>query len=154
LQRLRSSGRHAEAIVDFAHTPEALQQALSAVRQHTRGRLWCVFGCGGDRDAGKRAAMGEVAASLADQVVLTDDNPRSEDPEAIAADVLAGMPDATRVARIADRGAAIQYALRAAANDDAVLIAGKGHETQQWLADGAVDFSDVAVARAALSGAP
>ncbi len=154
LQRLHGNGRHAEAIVDFAHTPEALQQALSAVRQHTRGQLWCVFGCGGDRDAGKRAAMGEVAASLADQVVLTDDNPRSEDPEAIAADVLAGMPDAERVARIADRSAAIQFALKTAANDDAVLIAGKGHETQQWLADGAVDFSDVAVARAALSGAP
>ncbi len=153
LQRVGASGPQPEAVVDFAHTPAALREALRAIRQHSDGRLWLVFGCGGDRDTGKRAEMGAVAAEYADEIVLTDDNPRSEDPETIAADVLSGIDEPAAVRRIADRAGAIRFALGEAAAEDVVLIAGKGHETQQWFADGPVPFSDAATARDALSGA-
>ena len=153
LQRIDGDGAQPAAVIDFAHTPAALREALRAIRQHSDGRLWLVFGCGGDRDAGKRAEMGAIAVGYADEVVLTDDNPRGEDPETIAADVLSGVGEPDSVRRIADRADAIRYALDRAAANDVVLIAGKGHETQQWFADGPVPFSDAAAARAAMSGA-
>ncbi|HHM04585.1 MAG TPA: UDP-N-acetylmuramoyl-L-alanyl-D-glutamate--2,6-diaminopimelate ligase [Gammaproteobacteria bacterium] len=128
-------------VVDYAHTPDALEQALSSLRPHVSGRLWCVFGCGGERDRGKRPLMGGIAARLADRVIVTDDNPRSEDPAAIAADILAGMaPRAVPV--IHARDAAIREAIGRAGAGDAVLIAGKGHEREQVLATGATAFCD------------
>lgn len=121
----------ATAIVDYAHTPDALAKALRAARTHCRGKLRVVFGCGGDRDAGKRPLMGRVAAELADEVIVTDDNPRTEDPARIVADILAGMCDA-HVAHVEhDRATAIRAAMQAAGPDDVVLIAGKGHEDYQ-----------------------
>jgi UDP-N-acetylmuramoyl-L-alanyl-D-glutamate--2,6-diaminopimelate ligase len=124
------------AIVDYAHTPDALVKALKAARLHCRGQLRVVFGCGGDRDSGKRPLMGGVAAELADDVIVTDDNPRTEDPARIVADILAGMPgaDAAKAARTLvehDRTRAIQTALRRSGPGDVVLIAGKGHEDYQ-----------------------
>jgi len=139
------------ALVDFAHTPDALRKALAAVREHCAGQVWCVFGCGGDRDRGKRAPMGTAALEGADRVIVTDDNPRTEDPQQIIADILAGMPSLARVQVVPDRGAAIGRAVRLARPGDAVLIAGKGHETVQVIAHARRPFSDLAVARAALA---
>lgn len=138
------------AVVDYAHTPDALRKVLSALRVHTAGRLWCVFGCGGERDAGKRALMGAIAAELADQVVITDDNPRGEDPAAIARDILDGMPRPDGAEVIHDRAAAIAGVLARARPGDTVLIAGKGHESTQQIGDSRRPFSDVQVARTAL----
>lgn len=135
--------------VDYAHTPAALESALTALRPHVSGKVWCVFGCGGDRDAGKRPQMGEIAGRLADRSVVTNDNPRSESPAGIIADIVAGM-SAQQVA-IEDRGAAIAFAIREAAADDAVLIAGKGHEDYQIIGDRRLDFSDYQAARANLA---
>jgi len=135
------------AIVDYAHTPDALEQALTAARAHCRGALRVVFGCGGDRDAGKRPLMGRVARALADEVILTDDNPRSEDPERITADILGGIEDARGVSIEHDRAAAIRGALERSVSGDVVLIAGKGHEQQQLYASDARAFSDRAVAQ-------
>ena len=137
------------AIVDYAHTPDALAQALRNARHHCRGRLRVVFGCGGDRDRGKRPLMGRIAAELADEIILTDDNPRNEPPERITADILAGL--AGHGARIEhDRGRAIRAALAGSAAADVVLIAGKGHETYQIYGAERRPFSDQAVVRAAL----
>lgn len=133
-----------QVVIDYAHTPDALAQALQAVRRHTQGRLWCVFGCGGDRDTGKRPLMGAAAATYADQLVVTDDNPRSEDPALIRAAILASAGSAA--VAIGDRAQAIAYALQQAGRDDVVLIAGKGHETTQQLGAITVPFSDVEVA--------
>lgn len=135
--------------VDYAHTPAALESALSALRPHVRGNLWCVFGCGGDRDAGKRPQMGEIAGRLADHAIVTNDNPRSESPAKIIAEVLAGMPSESIA--IEDRAAAIAFAIAAAATDDAVLIAGKGHEDYQIIGEQRLDFSDYEAAKANLS---
>ncbi len=136
---------HAPAVVvDFAHTPDALAQALRALRLHrpTRGRLVCVFGCGGDRDAGKRPEMGRIAAELADQLVITSDNPRSESPQAIIADILAGVqPDAAAHVEV-DRAAAIRWAIDHAEAEDLVLIAGKGHERYQEIKGVREPFDD------------
>lgn len=134
-------------VIDYAHTAAALENALEALRLHVDGELWCVFGCGGNRDRAKRPAMGEVAARLADRVVLTDDNPRDEAPDAIVAEILAGMPDAAAVRVIHDREEAIGTAFREAGPGDLVLIAGKGHETTQERAGSRLPFSDVAVVR-------
>lgn len=133
------------AVVDYAHTPAALEQALSALRAHTEGRLHCVFGCGGDRDRGKRPLMGEAAERLADRVVITDDNPRTEDPEIIIAGIQVGMshPDQAIVER--DRERAIRAAIRAASAGDIVLIAGKGHEDYQIVGTRRNWFSDRAL---------
>jgi UDP-N-acetylmuramoyl-L-alanyl-D-glutamate--2,6-diaminopimelate ligase len=139
--------------VDFAHTPDALEKVLTALREHCTGRLWCVFGCGGNRDAGKRAPMGAVAVRLADQVVLTSDNPRDEDPGKILADILAGVPDRRSVRIQPDRARAIREAIGAADAGDVVLIAGKGHETVQVEAGETRPFSDQAVALEALGEA-
>ncbi len=130
-----------KAVIDYAHTPDALFKALSAVREHCRGALWCVFGCGGDRDAGKRPMMGAVADELADHIIVTDDNPRSENPRTITEGILRGMVrHHPRV--IHDRRAAIAAALAEAATDDMVLIAGKGHEDYQQYGDFRRGFSD------------
>jgi UDP-N-acetylmuramoyl-L-alanyl-D-glutamate--2,6-diaminopimelate ligase len=140
-------------LIDFAHTADALGKALQAARAHCRGRLWCVFGCGGNRDSGKRAPMGRAAVEFADQVIVTDDNPRDEDSRQIIADILAGMGSRDRVQVIPDRAAAIQCAIFSAAADDVILIAGKGHEETQTVAGVSRPFSDMAVAVATLSGA-
>src|SRR6202011_5189529 len=128
-------------VVDYAHTPDALAKALSAAREHCAGALWCVFGCGGDRDAGKRPIMGAIADELADHIIVTDDNPRSENPESITRDITVGIfRHSSRI--IHDRGAAIAAALSEAAPVDMVLIAGKGHEDYQIYGDVRRSFSD------------
>jgi UDP-N-acetylmuramoyl-L-alanyl-D-glutamate--2,6-diaminopimelate ligase len=150
-------GQPFAVLVDYAHTPDSLENVLRAARPLTRGRLWCVFGCGGDRDRGKRPLMGEIAARLADRVVVTSDNPRSEPPEAIVEEVLAGIAADRRAERVVaevDRRAAIAQALAAASAGDVVVIAGKGHEQGQELAGGEkIPFDDVTVAREALRAA-
>jgi UDP-N-acetylmuramoyl-L-alanyl-D-glutamate--2,6-diaminopimelate ligase len=130
-------------IVDYSHTPDALKQALMSLREHHPRKLWCVFGCGGDRDRGKRPQMGAIAAEYSDAVVLTNDNPRSELPEQIAADIQAGIPEQAVLHIELDRAAAIAYALKAAAPEDIVLIAGKGHETEQIIGKRILPFSDI-----------
>jgi UDP-N-acetylmuramoyl-L-alanyl-D-glutamate--2,6-diaminopimelate ligase len=129
------------AVIDYAHTPDALAKALGALRPHCRGDLWCVFGCGGDRDPGKRPLMGAVADRLADEIIITDDNPRSEDPAAITRAILGGIT--RREARVIhDRAAAIGAALGEARALDMVLIAGKGHEEYQVYGETRRPFSD------------
>jgi UDP-N-acetylmuramoyl-L-alanyl-D-glutamate--2,6-diaminopimelate ligase len=137
-------------VVDYAHTPDALEQTLTALRAHCAGRLICVFGCGGERDAGKRPVMGEIAARMADIAIVTDDNPRGEDGDAIVAQIVAGMSAARSMAVERDRAVAIGHALKLAQSGDVVLIAGKGHETYQEGAAGKRPFDDLAVAHAAL----
>jgi len=137
-------------VVDYAHTPDALEQALTALRAHCAGKLICVFGCGGERDAGKRPLMGAIAAHLADVAIVTDDNPRGEDGNAIVAQIVAGMTAAAAMTVERDRAVAIADALALARTGDVVLIAGKGHETYQDGAAGKRPFDDLAVAHAAL----
>jgi UDP-N-acetylmuramoyl-L-alanyl-D-glutamate--2,6-diaminopimelate ligase len=142
-------GQAFAVLVDYAHTPDSLENVLSAARPLTRGRLRCVFGCGGDRDRGKRPLMGEIAARLADDVIVTSDNPRSEDPEAIVAEIVAGIRGEVSVEP--DRRAAIGQAIAEAQEGDVVVIAGKGHEQGQEYENGRkVPFDDVTVAREAL----
>lgn len=129
------------AIVDYAHTPQALGAVIAAVRHHCDGELWVVFGCGGDRDPGKRGPMG-LAAEQADHIVVTDDNPRTERSQAILAQIVAGMSQPERAIVIADRGEAIAHALTQAASNDLVLVAGKGHETYQIVGTEKREFSD------------
>ncbi len=129
-------------VVDYAHTPTALENVLSALRAHCRGKLWCVFGCGGDRDPGKRPLMGSVAQQFADEVIITDDNPRNESPAGIVADILAGVSKPTLKRVVHDRKQAIAVAINSAQCDDVVLIAGKGHERLQIMGDQLRPFSD------------
>lgn len=150
MEAVHAAGRPL-ALIDYAHTPDALAKALQAARAHCAGRLIVVFGCGGDRDRGKRPQMAAVAASLADEVVITDDNPRTEAPADIAADIAAGLPAGTPSRIVHDRAAAIRGTLAAAGADDAVLIAGKGHEDYQIVGIERRPFSDRAEARAALA---
>ena len=140
----------APVFVDYAHKPDALEKVLGALRPLATGRLIVVFGCGGDRDVGKRAIMGDIAARNADVVIVTDDNPRSENPAAIRAAILAAAPGAMD---IADRGEAIASAVRMARAGDVVVVAGKGHETGQIVADQVFPFSDHLAVRAALEDA-
>jgi UDP-N-acetylmuramoyl-L-alanyl-D-glutamate--2,6-diaminopimelate ligase len=144
LERAAITRSGAPVYVDYAHTPDGLDAAIKALRPHTKGRLIVVFGAGGDRDAGKRPLMGAVAEEHADISIIADDNPRSEDPDAIRAAIRAGAPDAMD---IGDRRAAIAEAIKLAAADDIVLIAGKGHEQGQIIGDQALPFDDVQVAR-------
>jgi UDP-N-acetylmuramoyl-L-alanyl-D-glutamate--2,6-diaminopimelate ligase len=145
-------GQPFAVLVDYAHTPDSLENVLAAARDLTGSRVHVVFGCGGDRDRGKRPLMGEIAARLADRVIVTSDNPRSEDPDAIITEILAGI--ARPVEHDADRRAAIGTAVAGARDGDVVVIAGKGHEQGQEFADGRkIPFDDVAVAREALRGA-
>jgi UDP-N-acetylmuramoyl-L-alanyl-D-glutamate--2,6-diaminopimelate ligase len=141
---------HPLAIVDYAHSPDALEKALYAARQHCRGKLFCVFGCGGDRDRGKRPMMGGIAARLADVVIITDDNPRTENGETIVADIVRGLPDANAATVQRDRALAIRSAIASACTNDVVLIAGKGHEDYQIVGTTRRYFSDRDVAQAAL----
>ena len=137
-----------QLIVDYAHTPDALAQALRALRAHTSGELICVFGCGGDRDRDKRPLMGRIACEHADRVIVTSDNPRGEEPLVIIDDVVAGINGRYEVE--ADRAAAIALAVRTAAPGDCVLVAGKGHETYQQVGVERLEFSDIAQLRLAL----
>ena len=148
MQRVATEGP--AVFVDYAHTPDALEGALRALRAHCRGTLWCVFGCGGDRDRGKRPQMGRAAERLGDEVVITSDNPRSEDPAQIVDHILAGMTHPEKAIAIEDRAAAIAWAIGNATDDDVVLIAGKGHESYQEASGERVAISDFAVARQAL----
>jgi len=137
-------------VVDYAHSPDALQHALRSVRELTRGVLWVVFGCGGDRDRDKRAKMGRVAEEGADRVVVTSDNPRTEQPAAILDDILAGLADAAVAHAEVDREAAIRHALANSSAQDTVLIAGKGHETYQEIQGVRHRFDDREVVRRCL----
>jgi len=141
-------------LVDYAHTPDGLESALNACRPFTGGRLICVFGCGGDRDRSKRPQMGEIAARLADQLVVTSDNPRTEDPQQILKDVVAGIPAGTALQVQADRATAIAEAIAAAEPGDLVLIAGKGHEDYQILGTTKIHFDDREEAEKALRARP
>ncbi|KHT45393.1 UDP-N-acetylmuramoyl-L-alanyl-D-glutamate--2,6-diaminopimelate ligase [Vibrio sinaloensis] len=132
----------AKVVVDYAHTPDALEKALMALRVHCHGKLWAIFGCGGDRDTGKRPMMAEIGERLADHVVLADDNPRSESPSAIVDDMLAGMRNPERAIVEHDRFKALQYALANSEVHDIILLAGKGHEDYQVLANETVHYSD------------
>ncbi len=137
--------------IDYAHTPNALDAALHAVRAHSRGKVWCVFGCGGNRDAGKRPMMGRIAERLADRVVVTDDNPRDEASAHITDGIVSGFNKADAATVIADRKTAIEWAIAHAAPADVILIAGKGHECHQIVAGEQREFSDYAVAAAKLT---
>jgi UDP-N-acetylmuramoyl-L-alanyl-D-glutamate--2,6-diaminopimelate ligase len=151
---LVDGGQDFTVAVDYAHTPDALQTVLDAARELAEaqgGRLVVVFGCGGDKDRAKRPEMGRIAAGSADLVVVTSDNPRSERPEAIIDEILAGIPDRTGVEVLVDRREAIHHAARAAREHDVVVIAGKGHETTQVFADRTIPFDDREVVREVLA---
>lgn len=134
-------------VVDFAHTPDALEEACRAVKAHFDGQLWCVFGCGGDRDHRKRPLMAKVAQSFADQVIVTSDNPRGEDPQHIVDEIVEGFSDKSRLKVILDRHEAIAYAIENAKKNDVVLLAGKGHESVQLVGDKSFLFDDRLVAK-------
>lgn len=140
-------------VVDYAHTPDALEKALLSLRTHCEGKLWCVFGCGGDRDNGKRALMGGVADQHADEIVVTSDNPRTEDPQRIIDMIVDGIKRPAPVIN-SDRKQAIGYAVSGLRPGDILLIAGKGHENYQDIQGVKMPFDDLAVAREALSGRP
>lgn len=142
-------GEHPTVVVDYAHTPDALEKALRCLREHAQGRLVCVFGCGGDRDRGKRAEMGAIAARLADDVIITSDNPRSESAAAIADEIRKGAGEKARV--LLDRRQAIHHSIATASRHDIVLVAGKGHEDYQEVAGVRHPFSDIQEVRAALA---
>ncbi|MEQ1866778.1 MAG: UDP-N-acetylmuramoyl-L-alanyl-D-glutamate--2,6-diaminopimelate ligase [Micropepsaceae bacterium] len=150
LEKIATAPSGAAVYVDYAHTPDALETILSALRPHTRGKLWVVFGCGGDRDSGKRPLMGAAAKALADRVIVTDDNPRSEDPSAIRRAVLQGAVGAQD---IGDRAKAIEAAIMSAEATDVVVIAGKGHETGQIVGREVRPFNDAEEVRAAVARA-
>ncbi|MDC9725036.1 MAG: UDP-N-acetylmuramoyl-L-alanyl-D-glutamate--2,6-diaminopimelate ligase [Gammaproteobacteria bacterium] len=154
MQRI-ADNKHAQVVIDFAHTPDALTQALISLQAHVsaNGDVWCVFGCGGDRDIGKRALMGKAAEHYADKIVITDDNPRSEDSSSIVNDILSGMDHPEVVTVEADRKLAIAHAITHASATDIVLIAGKGHEEYQEIKGVKYTFSDRQVAEAILSAA-
>lgn len=149
MQRVAMEGP--AVFVDYAHTPAALEVALRALRAHCRGELWCVFGCGGDRDKGKRGQMGTAAERQSDRVVVTTDNPRTEDAQEIIADIVSGFANAGEATVIEDRAAAIAWAIDQAAHDDVVLVAGKGHEGYQESNGERIVFSDYGIAQKALA---
>jgi len=151
MQRVVAAGKLPAVFIDYAHTPAAIDVALRALRAHCKGSLWCVFGCGGDRDAGKRPQMGKIAEHRANRLVVTSDNPRSEKPTEIIAQIVAGLERPNRVTVLEDRAAAIAWAIREARTDDVVLIAGKGHESYQLLGGQRLNFSDYGAALANLA---
>lgn len=149
-------GQSFAVIVDYAHTPDGLENVLRTVNEFAKGRVICVFGCGGDRDRTKRPIMGRIAAKYADHVIVTSDNPRTEDPDAILSDIEQGLigdeVDRSRYELIVDRREAIQKAIEMASREDVVLIAGKGHETYQLIGTAVLDFDDRIVAKEAIRG--
>ena len=153
MNRLGAAGQPL-VVVDYAHTPDALEQALNTLRTHARGRLICVFGCGGERDAGKRPLMGAIAERLADVAIVTDDNPRREDADGIVAAIVAGFADVARARVERDRAKAIALAIAEARPGDIVLIAGKGHEPYQEVGTQKFPFDDADVARRVLEAQP
>jgi len=148
LEKVAQTSNGAAIFIDYAHKPEAIEAALSALRNVTAGRLMVVFGAGGDRDKGKRPVMGEAAARLADVVIVTDDNPRGEDAAAIRAEIVAGAPDAKE---IVGRGKAISEAVSMLRSGDVLCIAGKGHETGQLVGGEMLPFSDHEAVQEALA---
>jgi UDP-N-acetylmuramoyl-L-alanyl-D-glutamate--2,6-diaminopimelate ligase len=155
LQRVGQGPRGGEAYVDYAHTPDGLETVLGALRPHVRGKLIVVFGAGGDRDRGKRPLMGRIAADLADVAIVTDDNPRSETPSAIRAEILAGAPPSSRsggAREVGDRREAIRAAAALLGDGDILVVAGKGHEQGQIIGDVVHPFDDVAETENALHG--
>jgi UDP-N-acetylmuramoyl-L-alanyl-D-glutamate--2,6-diaminopimelate ligase len=149
LQRIGTGPRGGEAYIDYAHSPDGLETVLNALRPHATGKLIVVFGAGGDRDRGKRPIMGEIAARLADVAIVTDDNPRSEDPAAIRAQIRKGAPDALE---IGDRRAAIAAAAARLRQGDVLVVAGKGHEQGQIVGETVYPFDDAAEVARALKG--
>ncbi|HEY5426104.1 MAG TPA: UDP-N-acetylmuramoyl-L-alanyl-D-glutamate--2,6-diaminopimelate ligase, partial [Candidatus Tumulicola sp.] len=147
MERLRENGL--DVVIDYAHTPDALESALQSLRETTAGGLAVVFGCGGDRDRGKRPEMGAAAARWADRLYVTNDNPRTEDPTSIAAEIVAGMDGRPHVVEL-DRRRAIERAVLEARAGDVVLVAGKGHEAYQIVGEEILDFDDAAVVQRAL----
>ena len=154
MQRVSARPATPAVYVDYAHTPDALNAALQALRSHCKGRLWCVFGCGGDRDAGKRPQMGRIAERCADRIVITNDNPRSETPTAIITDIVSGITRPERAIVIEDRAAAIAWTIREARAEDTILIAGKGHENYQLIGGERRDFADYGAAAVSLAALP
>lgn len=150
MQSLGGHGKQPLVVVDYAHTPDALEQALSALREHCQGRLWCVFGCGGDRDQSKRPLMGQIAERYSDHLIITDDNPRGEESERIADDIIRGLLCPWAVVVEHDRHVAIAQAVIAADPTDTILIAGKGHEKYQLIRDRKMPFDDVEQAKMVL----
>ena len=148
MERFGGGDKQPLVVVDYAHTPDALEKVLQALREHTSGKLLCVFGCGGDRDRGKRPQMGRIAEQLADIVIVTNDNPRHEDPAAIINEIVAGMQSTPRA--VPERTRAIRTALAEARAGDIVLVAGKGHEDYQEIGDQRLDYSDRDTVRALL----
>ena len=154
MERVLLRGSETEALptvlVDYAHTPDGLENALMAARPFVEGKLICVFGCGGDRDRGKRPQMAAISARLADRSVITSDNPRTEDPQRILEDVVSGVPSGCELLVDSDRATAIATAVAEASNEDLVLIAGKGHEDYQILGTDKIHFDDREEAKKAL----
>jgi UDP-N-acetylmuramoyl-L-alanyl-D-glutamate--2,6-diaminopimelate ligase len=153
MMRMGGESGQPVVVIDYAHTPDALEHALQAVRAHLEGRLVCVFGCGGNRDQGKRPQMGRAAELLADDVFLTTDNPRFESANKIIEDVIAGLESPDKVTIEPDRAAAIQQAIANARSGDVVLVAGKGHETWQEIRGQKIPFSDESTILTALGDA-
>ncbi|WDE06018.1 UDP-N-acetylmuramoyl-L-alanyl-D-glutamate--2,6-diaminopimelate ligase [Thalassomonas viridans] len=141
MENISAPGK-ATAVVDYAHTPDALEKALQACRRHCQGQLWLVFGCGGDRDKGKRPEMGKIGEQLADHVVITNDNPRHEAAELIASDILAGCQKSEKITLILDRAQAVRSVLSRAKAEDMVLLAGKGHEDYIILGDEKIEYNE------------
>jgi UDP-N-acetylmuramoyl-L-alanyl-D-glutamate--2,6-diaminopimelate ligase len=139
MEKVAFAASGAPIYVDYAHTPDSLEKVLEALRPHTERRLFVVFGCGGDRDKGKRPLMGAIAVKLADEVIVTDDNPRSEDPKSIRRDILTAAPGAHE---IGDRAQAIHAAISELKTGDVLVLAGKGHETGQYIGGEVHHFSD------------
>jgi len=150
MERVEAAAGLPTVYVDYAHSPQAIDVALRALRAHCKGKLWCVFGCGGDRDTGKRPQMARNAEMRADRLVVTSDNPRGEEPGQIIAQIIDGLQRPNRATVLEDRAAAIAWAIREAATDDIILIAGKGHENYQLIGTERIDFSDYGAALANL----
>lgn len=150
MELFQSPKAQAKIVVDYAHTPDALEKALMALRVHCQGKLWSIFGCGGDRDTGKRPMMTEISERLADESIITDDNPRSEDPSQIVADMLQGAINPEHIHVIHSRYQACEYALQQASENDIILLAGKGHEDYQIIDGQTVHYSDRETAQALL----
>lgn len=151
MQRVSTATGIPAVYIDYAHTPAAVEAALQALKTPGKGKLWCVFGCGGDRDAGKRPLMARAAERFADHIVVTSDNPRRESPQAIIDQIVAGLSNSAAATVIQDRAAAIAWAIGKASPDDTILVAGKGHENYQIVGDTRLNFSDHAAAAANLA---